>query len=71
MTKNKLINIMLLFAVLSGTVLADSKANYDSKTKTLSLEGVLVPFIDEFTGTETDKKGIFDAQLQEKNICLE
>jgi hypothetical protein len=66
MIKTKLINIMLLFAVLSGTVLADSKANYDSKTKTLSLQGILVPFIDEFTGKETDKKGIFDAQLQEK-----
>lgn len=57
---------MLLFAVFSGNLWADSKANYDSKTKTLSLEGILVPFIDEFTGKETDKKGIFDAQLQEK-----
>jgi hypothetical protein len=43
-----------------------SKAIYDSKTKTLSLEGILVPFIDDFTGKETDNKGIFDAQLQEK-----
>ncbi len=57
---------MLLFAVLSGNLWADSKAVYDSKTKTLSLEGVLVPFIDEFTGKETDNKGIFDAQLEEK-----
>jgi hypothetical protein len=64
--KNKLINTILLFAVLSGNVWADSKAVYDSKTKTLSLEGVLVPFIDEFTGKETDNKGVFDAQLQEK-----
>jgi hypothetical protein len=66
MTKFKLINTMLLFAVLSGNLWADSKAVYDSKTKTLSLEGVLVPFIDEFTGKETDNKGFFDAQLQEK-----
>jgi len=66
MIKNKLINTILLFAVLSGNLWADSKAVYDSKTKTLSLEGVLVPFIDEFTGKETDNKGIFDAQLQEK-----
>jgi hypothetical protein len=43
-----------------------SKAIYDSKTKTLSLEGILVPYIDEFTGKETDNKGIFDAQLAEK-----
>jgi hypothetical protein len=43
-----------------------SKAIYDSKTKTLSLEAILVPYIDEFTGKETDNKGIFDAQLQEK-----
>ncbi len=43
-----------------------SKAIYDSKTKTLSLEGILVPYIDEFTGKATDNKGIFDAQLQEK-----
>jgi phage protein U len=69
MIKKKLINIMLLFAVLSGNALADdtsSKAIYDSKLKTLSLEGLLVPFIDEFTGKETDNKGIFDVQLQEK-----
>jgi hypothetical protein len=69
MTKFKLINTILLFAVLSGNAVADevsSKAIYDSKTKTLALEGVLVPFIDEFTGKETDNKGIFDAQLQEK-----
>jgi hypothetical protein len=26
----------------------------------------LVPYIDEFTGKETDNKGIFDAQLAEK-----
>ena len=43
-----------------------SKAVYDSKTKTLSLEGILVPFIDEFTGKETDNKGIFEVQLEEK-----
>ncbi len=43
-----------------------SKAIYDSKTNTLSLEGILVPFIDEFTGKATDNQGIFDAQLQEK-----
>jgi hypothetical protein len=43
-----------------------SKASYDSSTNTLSLEGILVPFIDEFTGKETDNKGIFDAQLAEK-----
>ncbi|WP_069473726.1 BspA family leucine-rich repeat surface protein, partial [Candidatus Marithrix sp. Canyon 246] len=53
----------------SGNAVADevsSKAIYDSKFKTLSLDGILVPFIDEFTGKETDNKGIFDAQLQEK-----
>jgi hypothetical protein len=66
---NSLLNILLLFAVLSGNLWADSKAVYDSKTKTLSLEGVLVPFIDEFTGKETDNKGIFDAQLQEKTFA--
>jgi hypothetical protein len=66
MIKNKLINTILLFAVLSNNVWADSKAIYDSKTKTLSLEGILVPFIDEFTGKETDNKGIFDVQLEEK-----
>jgi hypothetical protein len=66
MNTNKLLNILLLFAVLSGNLWADSKAIYDSKTKTLSLEGILVPFIDEFTGNKTDNKGIFDAQLQEK-----
>jgi hypothetical protein len=69
MTKLKLINTILLFAVLSGNAVADeifSKAIYDSKLKTLSLEGVLVPFIDEFTGKETDNKGIFDVQLEEK-----
>jgi hypothetical protein len=69
MIKKKLINTMLLFAVLSGNAVADevfSKAIYDSKTKTLSLQGVLVPFIDEFTGKETDNKGIFDVQLEEK-----
>ncbi|WP_069472945.1 hypothetical protein [Candidatus Marithrix sp. Canyon 246] len=69
MTKFKLINTMLLFAVFSGNAVADevsSKAIYDSKTKTLSLENILVPFIDEFTGKETDNQGIFDAQLQEK-----
>ncbi|WP_069470827.1 hypothetical protein [Candidatus Marithrix sp. Canyon 246] len=68
MIKNKLINIMLLFAVFSGSAVADefsSKAIYDSKFKTLSLDGILVPFIDEFTGKETDNKGIFDAQFQE------
>ncbi len=43
-----------------------SKAVYDSKTNTLSLEDILVPYIDEFTGKEIDNKGIFDAQLQEK-----
>ncbi len=43
-----------------------SKAIYDSKTNTLSLEGILVPYIDEFTGKATDNKGIFDVQLQEK-----
>ncbi len=59
---------MLLFAVFSGSAVADefsSKAIYDSKFKTLSLDGILVPFIDEFTGKETDNKGIFDAQFQE------
>ena len=66
MTTNKLINTILLFAVLSNNAWADSKAIYDSKTKTLSLEGILVPFIDEFTGKETDNKGIFDVQLEEK-----
>jgi hypothetical protein len=34
--------------------------------KSNNLEGILVPFIDEFTGKATDNKGIFDAQLQEK-----
>jgi hypothetical protein len=69
MIKNKLINTMLLFAVLSSNAVADeifSKAIYDSKLNTLSLEGVLVPFIDEFTGKETDNKGIFDVQLGKK-----
>ena len=66
MISNKVINTILLFAVLSSNVWADSKAIYDSKTKTLSLEGILVPFIDEFTGKETDNKGIFDVQLEEK-----
>jgi len=69
MTKFKLINTMLLFAVLSSNAVADevsSKAIYDSKTKTLSLDGILVPFIDEFTGKETDNKGIFYVQLEEK-----
>uniref|UniRef100_UPI00114D10BC hypothetical protein n=1 Tax=Candidatus Marithrix sp. Canyon 246 TaxID=1827136 RepID=UPI00114D10BC len=73
MTKNKLINIILVFAALSGNAVADevsSKAIYDSKTKTLALEGVLVPFIDEFTGKETDNKGIFDVQLQEKTKLI-
>jgi hypothetical protein len=44
-----------------------SKATYYSKNKTLYLESILVPFIDEFSGEETDIKGIFDAQLKEKN----
>jgi hypothetical protein len=67
MIKNTLINTILLFAVLSGNVWADSKAVYDSKTKTLSLEGVLVPFINELTGKVSNKRGIFDAQLKEKS----
>jgi hypothetical protein len=66
----KLIMAIALSGVLGSNVVADetvsSQAIYDSKTKTLSLEGILVPFIDEFTGKETDNKGIFDAQLQEK-----
>jgi len=70
MLKNrKFITAIALSGVLGCNALADevsSKAIYDSKTKTLSLEGILVPFIDEFTGKETDNKGIFDAQLQEK-----
>ncbi len=44
-----------------------SKATYYSKNKTLYLESILVPFIDEFSGEETDIKGIFDAELKEKN----
>lgn len=44
-----------------------SKATYYSKNKTLYLESILVPFIDEFSGEETDIKGIFDAQLKEKS----
>ncbi len=70
MTKNKLINIMLLSAVLSGNALADeipSKAIYDSKTKMLYLEGILVPFINELTGKISKNKGIFDAELKEKS----
>jgi len=65
----KFITAIALSGVLGCNALADevsSKAIYDSKTKTLSLESILVPFIDEFTGKETDNKGIFDAQLQEK-----
>jgi hypothetical protein len=65
-----LITAIALSGVLGSNVVADdtvsSQAIYDSKSKTLSLEGILVPFIDEFTGKETDNKGIFDAQLQEK-----
>ncbi|WP_141700044.1 hypothetical protein [Candidatus Marithrix sp. Canyon 246] len=30
----------------------------------------MVPFIDEFTGKETDNKGIFDVQLQEKTKLI-
>jgi hypothetical protein len=64
---------MLLFAVFSGTALADefsSKAIYDSKTKMLYLEGILVPFINELTGKVSNKRGIFDAQLKEKSKLL-
>ncbi len=43
-----------------------SKAIYDIKTKTLSLKGVLVPFLDGFSREETGEKGIFNVQLQEK-----
>jgi hypothetical protein len=43
-----------------------SKAIYDSKTKTLFLKGVLVPFLDGFSGEDTGDKGIFNVQLQEK-----
>jgi len=70
MITKKLINIMLLFAVFSGTAVADefsSKAIYDSKTKMLYLEGILVPFINELTGKVSNKRGIFDAQLKEKS----
>jgi len=67
MTKNKLINTILLFAVLSNNVWADSKAIYDSKTKMLYLEGILVPFINELTGKISKNKGIFDAELKEKS----
>jgi hypothetical protein len=73
MIKIKLINIMLLFAVLSGTVLADeisSKAIYDSQTKMLYLKGILVPFINELTGKVSNNKGIFDAELKEKSKLL-
>jgi len=59
MIKLKLIYTILLFAVLSGNAVADevsSKAIYDSKTKTLSLDGILVPFIDDLTGKDTDNK---------------
>jgi hypothetical protein len=70
----KLITAIALSGVLGSNVLAEetvsSQAIYDSQTKTLSLEGILVPFIDEFTGKETDNKGIFDAQLQEKNKLI-
>jgi hypothetical protein len=71
--KIKLINILLLFAVFSGTVLADeisSKAIYDSQTKMLYLKGILVPFINELTGKVSNNKGIFDAELKEKSKLL-
>jgi hypothetical protein len=51
--------MMRLFAVLSSNVVADeifSKAIYDSKLKTLSLEGILVPFTDQFTGKPINKE---------------
>jgi len=70
MTINKLINTILLFAVLSSNVWADSKAIYDSKTKMLYLEGILVPFINELTGKISKNKGIFDAELKEKSKLL-
>ncbi|WP_069469842.1 hypothetical protein [Candidatus Marithrix sp. Canyon 246] len=41
-----------------------SQAIYESKT--LSLENILVPFINEFSGKETGEKGIFTAKLEEK-----
>ena len=73
MKKYKLINSMILAAILSGTALADellSKAIYDSRLKTLTLDGVLVQFIDEFSGQITDKKGIYNLQLEEVNKRL-
>jgi len=42
----------------------ESQAIYESKT--LSLENILVPFINEFDGKETGEKGIFTAKLEEK-----
>jgi hypothetical protein len=42
----------------------ESQAIYESKT--LSLENILVPFINEFNGKETGEKGIFTAKLEEK-----
>ena len=66
----KLNFIKIIFAVLISTALAEevsSKAIYDSQTKILSLEGVLFPSIEEFTGKAKENKGIFDIQLQEKN----
>ncbi|WP_069472085.1 fibrinogen-like YCDxxxxGGGW domain-containing protein [Candidatus Marithrix sp. Canyon 246] len=47
-----------------------SQAIYDSKTKMLYLEGILVPFINELTGKISRKKGIFDAELKEKRKLL-
>jgi hypothetical protein len=43
----------------------ESQAIYESKT--LSLENILVPFINEFDGKETGEKGLFTAKLEEKD----
>lgn len=43
----------------------ESQAIYESNI--MSLENILVPFINEFDGKETGEKGLFTAKLQEKN----
>jgi len=70
----KFITAIALSSVLGSNVLAgetvSSQAIYDSKTKMLYLEGILVPFINELTGKISRKKGIFDAELKEKRKLL-
>ncbi|WP_141699987.1 hypothetical protein, partial [Candidatus Marithrix sp. Canyon 246] len=55
---------------MAGETLS-SQAIYDSKTKTLYLEDILVPFINELTGKISRKKGIFDAELKENPSIID